>query len=283
MFWNEEILSRGFLVLGGSAVAVAGAAAIHLLYDIFSRKVKVQDRLGWAFLMFMLAVNTFMVSLLVVRIDNLHREQRIRADFLPPRAAFAKMQEAIADAGEGSTIYAVNSFEVPFLGLYANSEEAVRAEEARKQYFDLIETKLSQINYYRIIQIRAKETANLATLVGPTYIQHFKAMLDFQEKSEGDKATSLRISHTHYSMSFVIVEKATSGRSYLFWQVDNRLPTQGELGGFKAAGYMYVIDPDEVIIRRFMSLLRQVEQAKGVRPVHREELEPTSPPALPSR
>lgn len=280
MLWNEDILGRVLIGLGTSAAAVAGAAAIHVLYDIFSGKIREKNRLGWAFLLFMVTVNTSIASLLVAKVDSLHKEQRIRADFLPPRAAFSKMQEAISDAGEGSTIYAVNSFEVPFLGLYANAEEAARAEEARKQYFELIEKKLDKINYYRIIQIRDTETANLAALVGPTYIQHFKAMLDFQERSEGDKATSLRVAHTHYSMSFVIIEKATSGRSYLFWQVDNRLPTKG---GFKAAGYMYVIDPDEVIIRRFMSLLRQVEQEKGVRPVHREELEPASPPALPSR
>src|SRR5204863_6703730 len=100
-----------------------------------------------------------------------------------------------------------------------------------------------------------------------------------QETPDRETVASLQVAHAHYSMSFVIVENV-GGRSHLIWQVDNRLPGDS---GYKAAGYMIVDDPDEVVVHHFKALYNQVTQEKGVRRVRLAELLPMAAAALPGK
>lgn len=273
----SDTLSRVILFLAGSVVAVAGTAAVHAAYEHFSPKVKTRNRLGWAFILFALAVNTFIISLAALRVEDLHKSQRLEVNFYPATKAYAKMQEVIADTKPGGTIYAVNSFEVPFRGLV--NDAALVAEAQRKEYFRLIEEKMGHANYYRVLQIRDTETSNIAALVGPTYIEHFKKVMALQETPDRETVAKLQVAHAHFSMSFVIVENI-GGRSHLIWQVDNRLPGDS---GYKAAGYMIVDDPDQVVVHHFKTLFYQVTEEKGVRRVRPDELLPTAGAALPGK
>lgn len=265
MQWDSDILYRVFVVLGTSVVAVAGTAALHAAYEHFTSHVKNRQKLGWAFAMFILALNVFMVALLLVKVDDLHRAQRIQARFYPASEAYTEMKRVLSEAKEGGTIYVLNSFEDPYVGLDRSNPGA---EEARREYFGVIEDKLGRVNYRRVLQVRDVAHPKIAGLVDPTYAQHFRNMVALQDAPKNEIVTSLQVAPARYSMSFVIVENV-NGRSFLTWQVDRHLPDQG---GYKAAGYMIVEDPDQVIIRHFKGLFNEV--AHESRLVRMEDIEP---------
>jgi hypothetical protein len=249
-------------ILGSGAAVVAGTAALHLLHEQISHKAADRRKLGWAILMFILALNTTMVALLLHRLDDLHSTQRIHAHFSNGPEDYTLMRNAIEQAKEGGTIYAVNSFEIPYEGVSPhNPRDIAAAEEARKGYYEAISEKMGKVNYHRIVQVHDTNDPKIGSLVDPIYIQHFRDMLALEN---GDRAvqTRLWVAPTRYSMSFVIVENPQRD-SYLIWQVDKHL----EKGGYKAAGHMIVEDPDEVIIKDFKVLYNSLEkEARHVLP-----------------
>src|SRR3954453_18328483 len=125
----------------------------------------------------------------------------------------------INKARAGGTIYAVNSFEIPYRGVAPhNPKDMATAEDARKSYYKAINDKMGQVNYHRILQGHDTNNPKIGDLVDSVYLQHFKDMLAL---GGSDKAiqTRLWVAPTRYSMSFVIVENP-GGDSYLIWQVD---------------------------------------------------------------
>jgi hypothetical protein len=242
-------------ILASGAAVVAGTAALHLLYEQVAHKAIDRNKLGWAVVLFILALNTTMVALLLYKLDDLHSTQRIHAHFSNGPEDYALMRYAIEQAKEGGTIYAVNSFEIPYKGLAPHDPKDISAaEDARKGYYKAIAEKMGKVNYHRIIQVHDMRNPKISELVDPTYLQHFKDMLALGDREKSIQ-TRLWVAPTRYSMSFVIVENP-KGDSYLIWQVDKHLET----GGYKAAGHMIVEDPDEVIIKNFKELYNDLEQ-----------------------
>lgn len=274
MNWDSDLLNRVLLVLGSSVVAVAGSAALHAAYEHFSSKAKNRQKFGWAFAMFILALNAFMVALLLVKVDDLHKSQSIHSRFYPASDAYSEMKRVISEAKEGGSIYILNSFEDPYVGLDASNPAA---EEARRNYYQVIHDKMGRVNYRRVIQVRDVQDPKITTLVDPIYAEHFRRMVAAQEESRNEIVTSLHVAPARYSMSFVIVENP-GGRSFLTHQIDRHLPEQG---GYKAAGYMIIEDPDEVIIRHFKRLFNEVAQES--RPVRRAEVEAPAPASVPAQ
>lgn len=268
MYLDYDLLRHVLEILGSGAAVVAGTAALHLLYEQVSHQATDRHKLAWAIVMFILALNTTMVALLLHRLDDLHSTQRIHAHFSNGPEDYALMRNAIEQAKTGGTIYAVNSFEIPYRGLAPHDpKDIAAAEEARKGYYKAINEKMGQVSYHRILQVHDTNDPKIGDLVDPTYLRHFRDMLAL-EGSEKAIQTRLWVAPTRYSMSFVIVENP-QGDSYLIWQVDKHL----ENGGYKAAGHMIVEDPDEVIIKDFKVLFNGLEQQ--ARHVRLEDLGPS--------
>jgi hypothetical protein len=68
-------------IISSGAAVVAGTAALHLLYEQIYHRAIDRQKLGWALIMFILALNTTMVALLLHKLDDLHSTQRIHAHF----------------------------------------------------------------------------------------------------------------------------------------------------------------------------------------------------------
>lgn len=261
MHLDYDLLRHVLEILGSGAAVVAGTAALHLVHEQIRNRVIDPKKLGWAIIMFILALNTTMVALLLHKLDDLHSTQRIHANFSNGPEDYSLMRHAIEQAKEGGTIYAVNSFEIPYKGVSPHDpKDIAAAEEARKGYYKAISDKMGKVNYHRIVQVHDINDPKIGSLVDPIYLQHFRDMLAL-ESNEKAVQTRLWVAPTLYSMSFVIVENP-QGDSYLIWQVDKHL----EKGGYKAAGHMIVEDPDEVIIKDFKVLYNGLEQqARHVR------------------
>jgi hypothetical protein len=271
---DSTILKGLAYLLGGTIVAVAGTVAAHAAYEYFVKKIRRSNKLGTAFLMLVLAVNAATLAILVNKVDDLSKTQQIQSRFYPAKDAWVEMRRVIGFAKEGGSIYVLNSFDLPFKGLaYGQNSNSV-AESERKSYYELLEEKMKIVSYSRIVQVQDNMSLNLASLTDTTYLNHFKNMVALQEQADRPIFTKLILARSQYAMSFVIVENP-GGNCLMTWQVDNRSPT----GEYRAAGYMIVVDPEEVIIDHFKTLFNQVAQGKGSRLIRKEELEVTSPPA----
>jgi hypothetical protein len=252
---DYDLLRNVLEIIGSATAVVAGTAALHLLSEQVSRGAIDRQKLGWALVMFILALNTTMVALSLHKLDDLHTAQRVHAHFSNGPEDYSLMRDAIEQAKPGGTIYAVNSFEIPYRGVAPHdSKDMPTAEDARKGYYKAINEKMGQVNYHRILQVHDTNDPKIGDLVDSVYLQHFKDMLALENGNKSVQ-TRLWIAPTRYSMSFVIVENP-GGDSYLIWQVDKHL----EEGGYKAAGHMIVEDPDQVIIRDFKVLYNTLEQ-----------------------
>lgn len=266
MLASNDVLIRAMSILGTGIVAVAGAASVHAFYEIATHKVKRKTKMAWAFAMFALAVNAWLVSLSLLKLEDLRKatdelkaERPIETRYYPAADAYGEMRRVIGEAKEGGTIYVLNSFEVPFRGI---------EDDTRKRYFALIEEKMRHVNYKRLIQIRDSETLPIGDLIGPTYIDHFKKVIALQDRPDGDVVTSLQVARAQFSLSFVIVENP-GGSSYLIWQIDKRVV---EEDGYKPVGYLIVTDPQQLFIRHFRALFNQIAQGPNVRRVRLDDL-----------
>lgn len=278
---NTDYISVRVLEVIADALGVIGVGAlVHSIVGYVQHKFMDAPQkdapwmLGGGILI--LAVNTLMLAHVSQSVAEANQAPKFGAEFQSGQNAYIRgaMNHAIEGVTEGGGIYVLNSFEARYHGLSGNPSEVAHAEEARNTYFTVIEKKMGQVNYHRVLQVREDETANLATLVGPTYTQHLKKMVTLQEHPVSGVSTSLMVAVAQYSASFGMVENGT-GVSYLMLQVDHRLSLKE---GYDVAGNMIISDPNKTIIREFKTLFNGVE-AKG-RYVRAEDLEPGAGPIV---
>jgi hypothetical protein len=153
----------------------------------------------------------------------------------------------------GSRIDAVNSFVE--IGYQAGDEQV---EAASRRYLTALDKKIGRVPYTRIIQLFAKDLAQLprgsiAELIAINYLKHYQKIVKASETSHGEKLAFVEAVLARYPMSFVLVHNATDSEfgGSLIWQmhehVHNHRPDSVQL-----TGVWIIKDPGGIITRTFM-------------------------------
>jgi uncharacterized protein len=252
-----------------SVYVIFGGATRNLAENLITRNISGPTPWLVAAILLVMSFIVFLWRRIELRIDDLHRRQRLSVEYYPGgsgasgQAVYAAAAGIIEKAtGPDCRIMAVNSF----VEVFADSTDEA-AEADRSSYLRSIEAKLGQVHYHRIIQLNARDRDALSRIrigdvISKNYGEHYRKVVEFVQPTRSiagrgaDVTTLLEAVPARYPMSFVLI--TTPDGSYLIWQMNEHVPHSQESNGHltdddkvRLAGVFIISDPDEEITTHF--------------------------------
>jgi ketosteroid isomerase-like protein len=290
-WFNAQRLALPKLLMTAIFV-IFGSAVLNLVENLATDRIARPT--GWlaAAVLVALSLAIFLQHRIELRIEDLHRRQRLSVQYFAggSGAAGQAVYRAATSLIEKATcadckILAVNSF----VEVFADSTDTA-AEADRKSYLRTIESKLGQVSYHRIIQLNAKDRNALTKIrigdvISKNYGEHYKRVASFVSRSSGDTGlgasvvTRLDAVPARYPTSFVLIK--TPVGSHLIWQMNEHVPQDSPGMGnsfieeerVRLAGVFIISDPDEQITRYFERWFNELASSVQLTAVSLDQLE----------
>ncbi len=207
-------------------------------------------------ILFGIACVAIVVARMQRRVELLFGKLRLSVKYFPgsdPEKASRVYQVAtdtVALARPGAIISAVNS--------YVEVRSFDRApSHARRRYLEAIERLLGEVEYRRLIQVRAAELnadqpLALGREVNPDYLAHYQRIIAHRDSRSATSGLSLLDAvPAIFPTSFVIIENPGEPGGYVIWQMNEHAPDDVLEEAERLTGIFIIDDQDGELVQHF--------------------------------